>query len=188
MGTHIRSVMSKIILITLVASLIFNESLGSGYEEVELCEDYQKDLQKDDEKYGAKYKYMFTPKKSNYDNARRQCAEMGGDLVSFNLGPEGKRYHHWIHQYVHSRNEPLWIGLTDRGFQMDWRLTTNFKSFNTTDPENVFQWGRGEPNNWNGPQDCVLIKQNRKQMFEMDDEYCHREFLGLCDIKMVNCN
>ena len=41
----------------------------------------------------AKYEFKLTLEKGNFDNARAQCADFGGDLITVNLGPEGKQYH-----------------------------------------------------------------------------------------------
>ena len=41
----------------------------------------------------AKYEFKLTPNKGNFENVRQQCASLGGDLITVNLGPEGKQYH-----------------------------------------------------------------------------------------------
>ena len=43
-------------------------------------------------KLTAKYEFKLTISKGNFDNARQQCASLGGDLITVNLGPKGKQY------------------------------------------------------------------------------------------------
>ena len=40
-----------------------------------------------------KYKFRLTPVGGNFGEARQMCQTLGGDLISKNLGPEGKHYH-----------------------------------------------------------------------------------------------
>ena len=40
-----------------------------------------------------KYEFRITPEEGNFNYARQQCFNMGGDLIQVNLGPEGKAYH-----------------------------------------------------------------------------------------------
>ena len=39
------------------------------------------------------YKFRLTPVGGNFGEARQMCQTLGGDLISKNLGPEGKDYH-----------------------------------------------------------------------------------------------
>ena len=41
----------------------------------------------------SNYKFRLTPVGGNFGEARQMCQTLGGDLISKNLGPEGKHYH-----------------------------------------------------------------------------------------------
>ena len=86
-----------------------------------------------------------------------------------------------------ARSRKLWIGLSDRGTEGQWRFPTNNKIFDTNNANNVFQWHSGEPNNgWNN-QDCVWVGYGSNGL--MDDVNCgDRGLYGLCEIKVVNCD
>merc|ERR1712096_572821 len=173
MGIHcvtLRSVMSKIILVALLAILILDDTVG--LDMATHCSNYQDQLTYSDEYYKAKYEFKLTISKGNFDNARQQCASFGGDLITVNLGPKGKQYSKRINELVHSRK--VWIGLSDRGTEGQWRFPINNKIFNTQNANNVFHWHAGEPNNGgNGL---------------MDDVNCDDKLYGLCEIKIVDCD
>ena len=90
-----------------------------------------------------------------------------------------------------AHNKQVWIGLSDRGTEGQWRFPTNKNYFDTVDHNNVFQWAAGEPNNHGKGQDCVYVgylwaKGNGNGL--MDDVDCdHQGFYGLCEIKVVDC-
>ena len=108
---------------------------------------------------------------------------------------------------VHSRK--VWIGLSDRGTEGQWRFPINNKIFNTQNANNVFHWHAGEPNNggnglmddvncddklyglkpnnggW-GNQDCVYVGYGGNGL--MDDVNCDDKLYGLCEIKIVDCD
>ena len=41
----------------------------------------------------VKYEFRYTPEKGNFMYGRKQCAKMGGDLITVNAGPEDHKYH-----------------------------------------------------------------------------------------------
>ena len=41
----------------------------------------------------VEYEFRLTPRSSNFDTARHQCVQMGGDLITVNMGPQGQKYH-----------------------------------------------------------------------------------------------
>ena len=88
----------------------------------------------------------------------------------------------------------VWIGLSDRGTEGQWRFPTNKNFLDTNAHGNVFKWAAGEPNNWGKGQDCVYVGylwakgDKRNIIYKMDDIDCdHQGFYGLCEIKVVDC-
>merc|ERR1712002_420924 len=205
MGTHIRSVMSKTLLIVLVAAIVWHESLGSNdlesllddypviyredrsIKEANKCEAYKKEHAYTDSKdmFDAKYEFQITHEKGNFDFARQQCVNMGGDLITTNLGPEGEQYHKQIRDLLRHRNVKAWIGISDRAKEGIWRFQTNMQRFDHTHHGNVFEWYRGEPNNA-GNQDCAYV--GYQHWSSLDDGRCDYNFYGLCEIKIVDCD
>merc|ERR1712157_101231 len=190
MGTHIRSVMSKTILIILVVALVWHESFGSNdlerIKEAKFCNNYQEVHVGIDSLFKAKYEFQITHDKGNYEFAREQCHKMGGDLITVHLGPEGKEYHEKIRDLVRSRNVKAWIGITDRGEENDWRFPSTVEKFNITNHDNVFKWYKGEPNNWGGNQHCAYV--GYKNWDSLDDGNCDKKHYGLCEKKVVDCD
>ena len=41
----------------------------------------------------VRYEFRITASRGNFDNARDQCASMGGDLLTESMKPEGSQYH-----------------------------------------------------------------------------------------------
>ena len=39
------------------------------------------------------YRFMLTPGRGGFDQCRRQCQAMGGDLIHVNFGENGIKYH-----------------------------------------------------------------------------------------------
>ena len=89
-----------------------------------------------------------------------------------------------------AHSQHVWIGLSDRGTEGQWRFPTNKKIFDTDAHDNVFKWAAGEPNNWGNNQDCVYVgylwvKGDGNGL--MDDTDCENAgFYGLCEIKAVD--
>ncbi|XP_062398998.1 CD209 antigen-like [Sardina pilchardus] len=83
--------------------------------------------------------YFFSDEKKNWGESRRECQQMGGDLVIINNQDE--------QNFVKIHQSDNWIGLNDINKEREWRwvdgtlLTHGF-------------WHPGEPNNL-GDEDCV---------------------------------
>merc|ERR1712183_1147794 len=102
------------------------------------------------------YQFTITSKKGTFDEVRNECIMLHGDLITINLGPKGQRYHERILSLVRSRRQSLWVGITDRDREYNWKFITDNTDFDGNNKLNLFQWAKGEPNN-KGNQDCAKV-------------------------------
>ena len=79
----------------------------------------------------------------------------------------------------------VWVGLTDRGIDGAWRFPTDRSYFDPNNGDTLYKWYPGEPNNHNGGnQECVKAYYLYDSL---DDDECHDEYHGLCEIKVFDC-
>jgi len=117
------------------------------------------------------YKYEITPQALDYHSSQEACREYyGGQLVSQNLGKDGRYYHDKIRKIVDSNpDKAFWIGLTDQQTEGRWLFDSNEVKFD----EMIFKWRAGEPNNKRGNEDCVHTWGD-----ELNDLSCSRNENG----------
>merc|ERR1719427_1440111 len=60
------------------------------------------------------YTFKITPNRGNFDDCRKQCQTLGGDLIQINFGKAGLQYHSELRQIMQSSGKQLWVGITDR--------------------------------------------------------------------------
>lgn len=127
----------------------------------------------------TEHTFKATNKGLSFDEARGACFEMGGDLITTNIGPEGLEYHHEIRRLA-SRYSCMWVGYTDRNKEGTWRFLDG-KPYNAGDRSQnaASYWQRGEPNNSGGNEDCAMIWHHGTQM---NDGQCGHSCHGLCEI------
>ncbi|XP_052425433.1 CD209 antigen-like protein C isoform X2 [Carassius gibelio] len=109
--------------------------------------------------------YYFSYEMKNWDESRRYCRERGTDLIIINNGQE--------HDFVKNicGSDHFWIGLTDVEVEGRWKwvdgstLTYRF-------------WASGEPNNYQGNEDCAVIDSS-----EWFDTKCDNRAKWICEKK-----
>jgi len=134
----------------------------------------------------VKYEFKITPIKETFDNARKLCKSMQGDLITTNLKHEGDKYHDAISntlRFAGPRGR-IWVGVTDRGGpQESWRYVTDNSTF--VIDETQYSWvGRNHERHSNGSQHCVTMHPapaGRKGILGKQD--CSTMQRGLCEIK-----
>jgi len=134
----------------------------------------------------VKYHFEITQIKETFDNARKWCKFIQGDLITTNLKHEGNKYHDEVLK-ISKRGGPegrFWVGVTDRGGpQESWRYVTDNSTF--VIDETQYSWvGRNHERHSNGSQHCVTMHPapaGRKGILGKQD--CSTMQRGLCEIK-----
>jgi len=131
------------------------------------------------------YTFKITSKKGNFDQARKECIQMGGDLITTNMKPQGQKYNTKIRSLVRSHGYTLWVGITDRDEEEKWKFVTDNSDFEPNGGNTLFRWDDGEPNNHDNSQDCGCISFGSMTVtdFTLDDKNCEFSFSGLCELK-----
>ncbi|MEQ2272691.1 hypothetical protein XENORESO_007427 [Xenotaenia resolanae] len=126
------------------------------------------------DQYGQRC-FLFFNYERDWATAERTCISHGANLASF----------HSHHEYVYLKNlvnrkkgsyVRTWLGGTDAAKDGVW-LWTNGSKFN------YVSWGRGEPNNNGGREDCMEINL-RGRVQHLNDEKCSRRNYFICAKKV----
>ncbi|MEQ2244077.1 hypothetical protein ILYODFUR_013417 [Ilyodon furcidens] len=126
------------------------------------------------DRYGQRC-FLFFNYERDWATAERTCISLGANLASF----------HSHHEYVYLKNlvnrkkgsyVRTWVGGTDAAKDGVW-LWTNGSKFN------YVSWGRGEPNNNRGREDCMEINL-RGRAQHLNDEKCSRRNYFICAKKV----
>ncbi|CAG0889424.1 unnamed protein product [Darwinula stevensoni] len=122
-------------------------------------------------------------KKGTFDTARKECNDSGGDLIyKFNeitfdfVKSELERIKNQL------QNKLIWIGAQkDPGFiSRTWRWVTTREEI--AEP----MWGRAQPNNYNGEQNCVVLDGNHAWLW--NDVGCNLDYLHwICQLNPTDC-
>ncbi|XP_055345940.1 macrophage mannose receptor 1-like [Paramacrobiotus metropolitanus] len=92
----------------------------------------------------------------SFEEARRRCVALGGDLASVRNEAEQK----CIHGYVQYAEIGMWIGLRDTTAETD-RMTWQWVDNNDNQEPAVYaNWQKGEPNMFNPKETCVEMYPN----------------------------
>ena len=119
--------------------------------------------------------FVFThgsPKiEKSWEEARKYCQNLGGDLASITDQSEHQRI--LDHIAKNGIDEPLWIGANDKKSEgsFEWSDGRRF-SFS--------HWNSGEPNNYGGGEECVLLLPSKDRRW--NDNGCHKKFSFVCNL------
>merc|ERR1719376_82704 len=67
------------------------------------------------------YTFKITPNRGTFDDCRKQCQQLGGDLIQWNFGANGFKYHSLLRKLMETSGKNLWIGMTDRVTEGTWK-------------------------------------------------------------------
>jgi len=141
------------------------------------------------------YTFKITPNRGNFDDCRKQCQQLGGDLIQYNFGANGFMYHSMLRKMMETSGKNLWIGMTDRETEGTWKYLNGdiVRAHENQGEELLYYFKGAEPN---GDGDCPhyvpqLIKHYHNAL---NDCPCNTvtnlwgrgiDFHGLCEIKNV---
>jgi len=125
----------------------------------------------------AVYEIRKTPREGTFDEVKRMCIDMKGQLIQSGLSMRTDEHsRRVVAQMVSSTGGALWIGVTDIESHNKWRYL-NGDIFN--DAALIYQWDGGQPQN--NHERCAGI-QSGSSTFH--DYSCSRRFFGVCEIKI----
>jgi len=135
------------------------------------------------------YTFDITPAYADYPSSQQACKDLfGGQLVSNNLGKDGKNYHDEIRKIVESNlDKNFWVGLSDEKTEGKWLFASNEQEVNFD--EMIFKWRGGQPDNSGNVENCA----HTWEKIEMNDVACNgasawgKYNYGLCEIKADYC-
>ncbi|XP_061625950.1 CD209 antigen-like isoform X2 [Phyllopteryx taeniolatus] len=120
-------------------------------------------------KFGKSCYFVSSSKKTWY-LSRNNCQGNGADLVIINSNEEM--------QYINglfSNNKEVWMGLTDEGVEGQWKWVDGT-------PLTLKFWADGQPNSYNGNQDCGEFWHRSHGMAEWNDEKCSSMRYWVCEM------
>ncbi|XP_028395191.1 uncharacterized protein LOC114519267 isoform X2 [Dendronephthya gigantea] len=118
------------------------------------------------------YKH-FTTRRS-WGAAQYDCSKYGADLVSIH----DDREQDFLMYYYQDRSQfSLWTGLNDRDVERGYRWVDN-------SPVDYINWEDGEPNDYNGRENCVEMKSKSGRW---NDLYCTNNLEYMCK-KNIECS
>lgn len=130
-----------------------------------------------------RYEIRRTAIETSYVEARKLCAEMGGDLVHKTLWVDrsGKNYREEILAVLGPNNG--WFGLTDRQDEGLW-LTVDGRGYPVSQklPRLAFNWLPGQPTNHNGREHCAHYWHPHG---DINDAPCEASRYGVCEILSI---
>uniref|UniRef100_A0A8C4ENM8 C-type lectin domain-containing protein n=1 Tax=Dicentrarchus labrax TaxID=13489 RepID=A0A8C4ENM8_DICLA len=112
--------------------------------------------------------YFVSTLKKNWTLSRQDCITRGADLVSI----DGMDEQEFVHGLLRT-GQNAWIGLTDSLKEGTWMWVDG-------EPVTTSYWQPGQPNSYNGNQDCGEMVE-KSGMGEWNDDGCFAEQIWICE-------
>ncbi|XP_078392737.1 hepatic lectin-like [Cetorhinus maximus] len=106
-----------------------------------------------------------------WNSAKLQCESLNSHLIIINTEQE----QNFMEKSIENNPGDYWIGLTDRESEGNWKWVDG-------SPVSFTRWGQGEPNNWNGNENCAIIKTRG-----WNDYSCSDQFRFICEKRALPC-
>ncbi|KAK3582967.1 hypothetical protein CHS0354_027082 [Potamilus streckersoni] len=114
--------------------------------------------------------YQINEFQATWNDARMQCQQDGGDLLSITSQSEQS----YIAGRLRSKmSQVYWIGANDHGTEGGW-------GWSNGDPYFYFNWAKGEPNNYENGEDCGSIIAELEESYKWNDMPCNNTFGYIC--------
>ncbi|XP_076824190.1 CD209 antigen-like protein C [Clavelina lepadiformis] len=117
------------------------------------------------------YQYRLTETQQNWQESRRLCQAMGGDLAA--VGMRNVAIERKLLTEVIKSSQNVWIGLNDISREGQWMWIDGVRA-----AEGNVNWVAGEPNN-SGDEDCAVV--NRPGYNGALDYRCSLTQFALCE-------
>ncbi|XP_033753146.1 perlucin-like protein [Pecten maximus] len=123
--------------------------------------------------------YFFSSDKQSWYQAAFTCASRGGTLVAINSISELK----WVKYRAKSLcRGDFWLGGNDIRTERRWV----WNPYNILVNRDCVDWDRGQPDNYHGNQDCMLLWARAD--FRWDDQSCASAKNYICEKFMGSSN
>jgi len=125
--------------------------------------------------------YIGRKENVNWDTARSRCECFGGQLATFGNDNEWNQ----LKTIRNKMNTNAWIGLDDKNQEHAWKFIDGDTSYcdahgpHVQDCDDIPQWAPGQPDNWQGNQDCAYIWPHFGGT--LDDGGCAISFTYICE-------
>ncbi|KAM3612614.1 uncharacterized protein V6R79_011289 [Siganus canaliculatus] len=113
--------------------------------------------------------YFVSSEKKNWTTSREDCITRGADLVVV----DDREEQTFINKLTKSANN-VWIGLHDTLQEGTWMWVDGT-------PVNITFWQAGQPNSFNGNQDCGELVSKSPGVGEWNDDGCFAEQIFVCE-------
>ncbi|XP_019745043.1 CD209 antigen-like isoform X1 [Hippocampus comes] len=114
--------------------------------------------------------YFTSTSKKTWYLSRNYCQGKGADLVIINSKAEMV-----FINGLFSINKEVWIGLTDEGVEGQWKWVDGTAM-------TLSYWADGQPNSYNGNQDCGEFWYRSSGNAEWNDEKCSSQRYWVCEM------
>ncbi|XP_062265306.1 hepatic lectin-like [Platichthys flesus] len=129
------------------------------------------------EPHGGKL-YFFSSVNLTWNESRRQCKSMGGDLVVINSREEQRFLQTRLRGKMEFYEDRFWIGLTDSQKEGEWLWVDNTR-LNTS----LTFWGDHEPDDWTEEdpdgEDC--LRMGEEDLVSWADKSCKSPQKSICE-------
>ncbi|XP_034042347.1 macrophage mannose receptor 1-like [Thalassophryne amazonica] len=115
-------------------------------------------------------KYYYVDECLSWTEAQHYCRQRFTDLATVENDDDHQKLLTSAPTFAQDTN--MWIGLHDR---LDWKWSLQDKSFYGDGEADFRKWHLGEPNNYNGTEGCVRIRNG-----DWYDGPCHQLFSVIC--------
>ncbi|XP_069371844.1 hepatic lectin-like isoform X2 [Paralichthys olivaceus] len=133
------------------------------------------------EQHGGR-SYFFYSAALPWNESRKRCRELGGDLVVINSEEEQRFLLSRLKDIMDHPEDKFWIGLTDSEKEAEWRWVDN-----TPPAPSLTFWLEDEPDNWNREdpdgEDCVRMGETTfyEDLKTWVDKSCKSPHKSICE-------
>ncbi|KAJ8272624.1 hypothetical protein GJAV_G00091430 [Gymnothorax javanicus] len=122
--------------------------------------------------YNNKRCFKYFPIHRAWIDAEKHCVRLGGNLASERCLKD----HHFLKRLNHRRSFSFWIGLSDCQREGTWIWSDGTAVW-------FAKWNRGEPNNANHNEHCVLSNAGTQK--DWNDVSCHLKLPFICVRRLI---
>ncbi|XP_072255826.1 CD209 antigen-like protein C isoform X2 [Pyxicephalus adspersus] len=121
--------------------------------------------------------YFFSDFKLNWNKAEMMCLTRGSHLVIITSEEEQTFLNQHLKKHTGAPEKIYWIGMTDVEKENEYRWVDGTLLL----PSSFKFWNRGEPNNFDGKEDCIFVSISDK----WNDFKCEESQYAICEKRLM---